>query len=368
MRKAHLHIHTLSLILLLCLALSCKSQTDSVVENSKITATNLDGSLSEIKSEEFIIIFQDQIENYWFVAKNEGVYKYDGQKLIRYSTSDGLCSNSVSGIQEDKSGNLYFETNLGISKFNGEKFTTLKVTETDSAQSNWELNPNDLWFQMGLGDEAIYRYDGEVLYHLKLPKSALEDEFYAMYPKATYSPYGIYKIYKDQQGFVWFGTAILGACRYDGETFQWLYEKHLTETPHGGSFGIRSILQDQSGWFWFCNTRYRFQILPSEASESSQIKYQKTDGILIKNNPKGSDVPYFQSSVEDNQGKIWMATYEDGVWCNDGEKLIHYPIKKDKKKVLLYSIFKDHDGVLWLGSQNAGVFKFQENEFVPFEP
>ncbi len=53
-----------------------------------------------------------------------------------------------------------------------------------------------------------YRYDGEHLYHLEFPKTAQADTFHAKYPQATYDPYGIYSMYKDRAGHMWFGTAI----------------------------------------------------------------------------------------------------------------------------------------------------------------
>ena len=63
-----------------------------------------------------------------------------------------------------------------------------------------------------------------------------------------------------------------------------------------------------------------------------------------------------------------MVTYKDGVWLNNGEKLIHYPIKDSEKEVLLFSIYKDNQGILWLGTHNAGVYKFNGNTFEKFNP
>lgn len=58
-----------------------------------------------------------------------------------------------------------------------------------------------------------------------------------------------------------------------------------------------------------------------------------------------------------------MVTYDNGVFKYDGEKLIHYPIRDGATAVLLFTIFKDHKGDLWLGSHNAGVFKFNGTSF-----
>src|ERR1041385_3748732 len=66
------------------------------------------------------IVFQDKKNNYWFGSNGQGVYRYDGKNIIRFTTKDGLSSNSIRKIQEDKSGNIYFTTVDGISEFDGQ--------------------------------------------------------------------------------------------------------------------------------------------------------------------------------------------------------------------------------------------------------
>ena len=197
-------------------------------------------------------IFQDQQSNYWFGSKNKGVYRYDGKELVQFTTEDGLVDNDIRGIQEDKAGNVFIETLEGVSKFDGQVFQTLPIKK--DAPNQWELNPDDLWFRIGFDNNGPYRYDGTHLHSLKLPISPQENAFYFNRPMASFSPYGIYSIYKDHTGKMWFGTTAIGVCRYDGKAFQWHYEKQLQTTPNGGDFGTRAILQDKDGFFWFNNT------------------------------------------------------------------------------------------------------------------
>lgn len=317
-----------------------------------------------------MVIFQDKKNNFWFGGNDKGVYKYDGKSLVLFTKKDGLCNNSVLGIQEDKFGNIYFDTSTGVSKFDGQKFTTLDIIDNKHSKSKWKLTADDLWFRMGGGKNGPYRYDGKLLYYLEFPKTNQVEAFYSTYPNASYSPYGIYTIYKDSQGFIWFGTASLGLCRYDGQSINWYYEKQLTETPSGGDFGIRSIIEDKEGYFWFCNTRYRYEILSNTIEENgtNYINYEKEDGIGYSNGGSKIDFPYFMSMTTDNNGDLWMVTYNDGVYQNNGERLIHYPIKNGDTDVLLFSIYKDNQGVLWLGTHNASVLKFNGKIFEPFSP
>jgi ligand-binding sensor domain-containing protein len=175
----------------------------------------------------------------------------------------------------------------------------------------------------------------------------------------------VYSIYKDNHGIMWFGTSNFGVCRYDGKSHSWLYEDHLTNTPQGGSFGIRSILQDSKGEFWFCNTRYRYAISPDVIKDQgkSLIKYNREIGINARDFSNMNLPFYFMSILEDDQGNIWMATYDEGVWKYDGKSMRKYIIKDGEEVVTLFSISQDRSGALWLGTHKNGAYKFNGEAF-----
>ena len=305
-----------------------------------------------------------------FAGNENGVYHFDGQDMRLLTTEDGLCNVQVISIQEDQYGNLYFDADNCVSKFDGQSFTTLEVTNNGILRNEWVLQPNDLWFRMGWSKKGPFRYDGENLYALEFPKTAQVDSFYARYPDVSFSPYDVYTHYEDQHGNRWFGTSSLGVCRFDGETISWLYEEHLTTTPEGGAFGFRSILQDKNGDFWINNSRYRFQIQPTSTikDETLMIDYTREDGVGGINEQFETEYPYFLSIAEDDNSHLWMVTYDDGVWRYDGQTLVQYPVKKEGKTVLLFSIYKDKEGGLWLGTHEEGVYKFDGKGFEPFQP
>lgn len=159
-----------------------------------------------------------------------------------------------------------------------------------------------------------------------------------------------------------------------------MYESHLTDVPEGGSFGIRSILEDKKGDFWICNTRYRYRIdsvssdpavsnAAAKAAETSeQFPYTRMPGANPFTTPDGKDHIYFMDIVEDRSGKLWMATYGFGVWCYDGVQMKHYPILDGTKQVRLFSMHQDRDGQLWLGTHETGAYKFDGQQFVRFQP
>ena len=315
-----------------------------------------------------LVVFQDSRQHYWFAGGDEGAYRYDQKRLVLFTTEDGLPTNRVIGIQEDQQGKVYFDTPSGVSQFDGSTFKTLPVADAASTDQAWRLEPDDLWFRMGWDSEGPYRYAGQSLIPLRFPKPEQAFAHEARYPDAAFSPYGIYSIYRDRQGAIWFGTAALGVCRFDGESMGWIYEEDMTTTPEGGALGIRSTFEDQKGHFWFTHTRHRYQIMPgySDRNGTRYLNYKRVKGVGATNKQGEATHPYYMSMAEDGQGHLWMATYAEGVWHNDGEKLTHYPVKDGDEDVLLFSIYTDQHGVLWLGTHHAGVYRFNGHTFEKF--
>lgn len=62
-------------------------------------------------------------EAMWFGTWGAGVSVFDGKSTWKsYSTADGLAGNVVYSIAQDKDGNLWFGTNHGASRFDGQRF------------------------------------------------------------------------------------------------------------------------------------------------------------------------------------------------------------------------------------------------------
>jgi ligand-binding sensor domain-containing protein len=361
-------LYILLFLNILTVLASCNGQSISKDADMHSTTT-LGNSVTEL-SKSILIVFQAKNGNYWFGSDADGVYRFDGKTIFHFSTKEGLSGNRIRGIQEDKEGNIYISTLDGISKFDGHTFTTLTAIKSKSQNDNWKLQTGDLWFNMlgKNGEKGPYRYDGKNLYQLEFPKHYLADEYFAKSPNNPWSPYEVYYIYKDSKGIMWFGTGNFGICRYDGKSLSWLYEKHLTLVEGGGSFGIRSIIEDKEGKFWFCNTSYRYNIFPFSSTQKDKnlISYKREKGIDNLKAPDGKSMIYFMSAVEDNNGDLWMATYDQGLWRYDGKNVTHYPVKDGAKNVTLFSIYKDQKGELWLGTHETGAYKFNGKAFEKF--
>ena len=351
-------INSIKIVLLIFVSsifLSCNGQVKSGHKQTETKTLEIGKTVSELDNQIWKI-FQDSKEKYWFGSNGKGIYYLDGNKLKLFTTIDGLVSNTIRGIQEDINGNIYIETPDGISKFDGKQFTTLKAIK--SSYNQWKLKPNDLWF--GYNSYDLYRYDGDSLFELKLPRKDLKKAFgidTLISPFDSNNPYEVYRVDKDKEGNIWFGTFVAGAFRYDGKSILWIGEKELSILPDGMGPGIpsapavRSIIQDKDGYFWLSNFISKYKI------ESNNLQYEKIKGVE-KEKPH-----YFNSGIVDKDGNLWMTTYGGGVWKYDGKKLTNLEVKKGTENVLLISIYQDNNGTIWLGTDNDGVYKQNGDTF-----
>ncbi|MFA7380772.1 MAG: two-component regulator propeller domain-containing protein [Bacteroidia bacterium] len=349
-------IKTAIFFYILTILTSCNGQTSNKKTYSDLSAKG--DTVKELGSN-IMVVYQDKKNVYWFGSWETGVYRYDGKTLINYTTKHGLQNNRIDEIKEDKLGNIYFNNGGEISKFDGQNFIT--VSTASNSNNEWRLEPDDLWFKGSQDSGLVYRYDGKYLHRLKFPETKEGYDQIAKFPNVNYSPYDVYITYKDKKGNVWFGTVALGVCLYNGETFTWLSEKELEFDVETG-FGIRSIIEDSNGKFWFSNSLHRFNVY----GQDNKYNYSKEKGIGSLDGKKGGDLVAIISMEKDNND-LWMATYNKGVYCYNGQQITHYPIKYNGEDITVFSIYKDNNGDLWLGTHENGAYKFNGQTFERFK-
>jgi ligand-binding sensor domain-containing protein len=366
-KSPFLQLHLLLLCSVFMLA-SCSQQNNAQSNSGEPKSLDAAVEIGEpvaALGKSLMHIFEDSKHTYWFGSSGEGVFRVEGKNIIQYTTKDGLCDNHVGKIQEDQSGNLYFNTLKGIGKFDGKAFSTLRIGSNSA--DNWKLNPDDLWFTGAQDSGVVYRYDGSVLHRFAFPTTKEGDDHIAKFPRsefpnANYSPYDVYIIFKDSEGHIWFGTSSLGVCRFDGSSFLWISESELAFDGETG-FGIRSIVEENNR-FWFSNTRYRYKV----AKENDIYTVSKENGIGGLDGNKDGDLVAIMSMEKGLFGDIWMVTYNAGVCRFDGEKITHYPAEVDNKQITLFSIYQDQQEQLWLGTHEEGAYKFNGESFERFVP
>lgn len=255
-----------------------------------------------------LAILQDQNGYYWF-GTNDGVYRYDGQSLIVFTTKDGLYQNQVQAIQE-----------------------------------------GDLWFYAGGG---VFQFDRDSFRYLPFPggKTNTHNPYKA-------SEYGVYSSLKDKSGALWMGTQALGVCRYDGKTFTWFTE-HGLKGP-----AVLDLFEDSRGHFWFgTNGNGVFQY-DGTSLHNMTAERGLSNPDFSKNGKSGpGTLARVWAINEDLAGNMWFGTADAGAWQYDGKELHNYTIQDGLSSKAIEIIYRDKNGELWFGTNGDGVYKFNGPRF-----
>lgn len=371
MSKTHLILKQLYTSLLLLLAfylISCQGEENSkVIQNSEAEQQSLhEKDASKITTKLLDIdknirsIFQDKKGNYWFGTNAKGVYRYDGNTVTQFTIKDGLSDNQVQTIQEDYLGNIWFGTGgFGVCRYDGKKFISFTTTEnlkiSNGAINDWKTAPTDLWFYAGNG---AYRCNGKSLIYLSLTNTSKQSKISPF----NLGIYGVYSIIKDKKGNLWFGTQAQGVCRFDGTSFTWYTEKGLSGSA------VLGLFEDSKGNIWFGNNgaglfKYDGKTMINLTEEKGLSNHEfKVSG---KSFPETMARIY--AINEDNSGILWIGTVDAGVWKYDGNNLTNYTTKEGLTSNAINCIYKDKKGQLLFGTDSNGICVFNGELFTQME-
>ncbi|WP_373494719.1 two-component regulator propeller domain-containing protein, partial [Aquiflexum sp.] len=277
----------------------------------------------------------DKSGNLWF-GTQRGVSRYDGKSFTNFTTSHGLTSNYVFNMIEDKSGNIWIGTSDGVSLFDGKSFTI--ITTAQDLKNNYVLTimedkNEDFWF--GTYGNGVTKFDGQ--------------NFTSFTTKDGLASNVVGSILEDKSGNLWFGTNGGGVSRYDGESF-------TTFTMAQGlpNNFIWNIFEDRTGKLWFGTSggglsQYDGNSFTTFLAELGQAKINSISSIF-----------------EDNEGSLWYGSWEKGVSCYDGKFLKNFTNTQGLANSTVLSITDDKTGSIWFSTNGGGVSRYNGKAFINF--
>ncbi|MBT3589209.1 MAG: response regulator [Candidatus Marinimicrobia bacterium] len=340
-------------------------------------------------------VFEDNEGFIWLAFASKGIVKWKSGRVIQhYTIDDGLVSNHVNTIDQDKDGNLLIGTQEGLSIFDGEKFTNYNFTHGigNGFITDIEVVGKNIWIGTGaLGKAGTFRtYGGGLtLYNGKTFKSFDLTPFTGIDLNIA-----VINCIKEYDGTIWIGT-LGGLLKYDGSKF------HMYTKSDGlPSNNINDILIDNNG-IWICTNsglanfnNGGFKVITTLDVKSDGLTglYGTTaisksrDGIYFiggqgvslydPNSLKtisaydGMPVPNnWTNGISDielgKDGYLWVTSGWNGIYKLSGEVIIeNYNINNSKIPAnRTIAISFANDGSMWGAHGNAGVSRFINGEF-----
>ncbi len=254
---------------------------------------------SGVSSAHFFSVIEDRKGNFWFSSVGSGVYYYDGKSFRNFTKKDGLAGDRVTGMYEDKKGDIWFSTDAGASRYDGQTFRNFTKRDGLSGnQVNWILEDRSgkFWF---CTESGACVYDGNSF----LPVTHEGRPFR-----------NVRTIIEDRRGKVWIG----------GNDGLWSYDGHAFTNLASAFVGY--IYEDKKGNIWTSSEFSNSRDWKGPAGETKhQWALSRYDGrVLAKKNPEPEMV--FKAMIfgisEAPDGSIWFGSL-DGVYRYDGNAITH---------------------------------------------
>jgi signal transduction histidine kinase/ligand-binding sensor domain-containing protein/DNA-binding response OmpR family regulator len=248
-------------------------------------------------------LFEDQDQNLWVATQDEGLFRMGKNgKIKHFSSSEKFPKNTITGICQDKKGNLY------LSSMSNGLFIYNKATDYFD-QVPYPASPN-------LSISTIHLTNKEDKLYLGTDGEGVK----IYYPKEK----------------------IIAEGNFNVATFDFNKSK------------VHSILEDKAGNLWLGIYQRGVMLLPASANNFKYIGYKS-----INNNIIGSNAVL--SVFEDHAGTLWIGTDSDGLYGigPNGKQKAHFSRTSDPTSVssTIMSIFEDSNQNLWLGSYLHGLAK-----------
>ncbi|MDX1602204.1 MAG: two-component regulator propeller domain-containing protein, partial [Salinimicrobium sediminis] len=317
----------------------------------------------------FLSIVEDHSGALWFASDN-GLCKFDGEKFTIYTEEQGLPDTDITSLSIDKEGNLWIGTfEGGISVYNGDSFANFGVEQGLVHKTVWDiLEDKDgvMWIATRGG---LSRFDGTQLMNF--------------YEEQGLTNNKLSRLYQDSRGNLLIGTWGGGLVVIRKDKLQKLNSKavfeeedplfeHFTTTNGLSNDVVYTILEDEDDNI-VLGTNIGLTILKGGILDNFEIGSEGVENFNEKRGYAIKDVSNNFSMTKDWEGKLWMGT---------GDKLLRFDYDRVLRDSIPPPLFLQNlkienrnvswHSLAWARNQEkpvveAGAPAFKANELLVFE-
>lgn len=354
MKNIH-YFHLISLLIFTCFSIC-------IAQNNPNLTSNANEKLKYISSESKNLgnnvhaSLQDKKGNLWFATTAGGVFRFNGKTFTNYSTKNGLNTNGIFAIYEDKKGIIYLGTDKGLSIFDGNKFANLLIKPNNLNSQFLDLKSSNIFVNSIFEDKGGKIWIGaeQGIFMYQNNKFTRFSDLTQLQNPNKFDPKLVLVMVQAKNGDIWISTRNEGIYKVDG--------KVITNFKPTKDAWFRGIHEDKNGNIWI-GTRY-----------NGVIKYDGKNFNKITENIAFGNCTINQI-MQDTKGNIWFATEgpedskddsQGGLWRYDGTSFTNVTKNKKLKNHAIWCVLEDKDGNIWIGTRNTDLYKYNGNGFVKY--
>jgi PAS domain S-box-containing protein len=235
-----------------------------------------DGSTLEVTA-----LLVDRDSSLWIGTLNRGIYRIQANKVDHFRGSDGLSGDAVSGLFQDREGNVWVTTSRGIDNFHDLRvasFSTRQGLSTDQVNSVLASRDGTVW---------IGNYSLDVLRSGKIT---------SIQPRNGLPGREVTSLLEDRAGRLWVGV--------DSELSVYEQGKFTKiHTRDGSPLGIvRAMTEDVDGSIWVATH-----------STENRNRLLRIQDLRVREDISPPQLPLANTLAADPHGGIWLGLESGGL-------------------------------------------------------
>jgi len=269
---------------------------------------------------------RDRDGNIWIGTSGQGLLRLRDNNVDRFTRSEGLSSNVVSGLVEDHEGDIWVATARGIDRIRDPKvqlYSTINGLSSDLITTVYGAQDGAIW--IGTAGGGLSRIAGDrvtVYSHVAgLPNPS------------------VLSLYEHAAGKLWAATSA-GLALQTGDRFS----EVLTAS---GQYLKRvfNIGGNRSGAVWL--------------ADSAQGLFAVSGGVAHPVAVPGSNRGDIYGLLVARNGDVWLGHYRGGVTVLSGDSAKHYDSHQGLGTGPVRALYEDREGSVWAGTGD-GLSRFRD--------
>ena len=300
-----------------------------------------------------------------FVLFHTNIYSQTEKLEFEHITREnGLSEGSDYCILQDRKGFLWIGTADGLNRYDGYEF---KIFRNIPGDSNSISNSQVLSILEDRAGTLWIGTDGGGLNKFNRDKENFTRYMHNPNDSTSLSNNAVWSIYEDRAGTIWIGTFAGGINKLDRNKNKFIRYIYNPEDPGSLSFNtVISFCEDSKGNLWIGTLGGGLNKL--SMAERNNINPDFIHFRHDPNDSRSLSSDRVTRILEDKNGIIWVGTLGEGLdqlnWIDEKEKqasFLHYKYKADDPASIggneIVQIYEDRDGQVWIGTWGGGLNK-----------